>query len=272
MNPLNRALADATERLKPTSDTARLDAELLLAHALDIERDVLLLAAPIGPAPAHFRDLVERRAEGEPVAYITGRRAFWNIELLVGPGALIPRPDSETLIAAAIGHFGGSDGPKRILDLGTGPGTLLLAALDQWPSATGLGIDASEEALGYARANARRLGLASRAELRIGDWAQGINETFDLVLINPPYVAEAAELGPGVAEYEPAEALFAGPDGLDDYRRLAPVIGRLIAPGGLAAIEIGHDQAVSAAQLFDAAGHDVRLSHDLAGRARALLI
>ena len=240
--------------------------------ALDVEREVLLLAPPIGPAPAHFADLVERRAEGEPVAYITGKRAFWNIELSVGPGALIPRADSETLIAAAIGHFAGTDGPKRILDLGTGPGTLLLAALDQWPEATGVGIDASEQALGYARANARRLGLATRAELKIGDWADGIAETFDLILINPPYVAEEAELGPGVAEYEPAEALFAGADGLDDYRRLAPEIGRLIAPYGLAAIEIGHDQAVSAARLFEAAGHQVRLSLDLAGRARALLI
>ena len=272
MNPLNRALAQATERLRPTSDTARLDAELLLAHALDIEREVLLLAPPEGPAPAVFSALVDRRAAGEPVAYITGKRAFWNIELAVGPGALIPRPDSETLIAAAIAHFAGTDGPKRILDLGTGPGTLLLAALDQWPEATGLGIDASEEALGYARANARRLGLASRAELRLGDWAEGIDERFDLVLINPPYVADAAELGPGVAEYEPAEALFAGPDGLDDYRRLAPQIGRLLETAGLSAIEIGADQAASAAALFEAAGHQVRLSHDLAGRARALLI
>ena len=272
MNPLSRALADAAEKLRKTSDTAWLDAELLLAHALDIERDVLLLAPPTGPAPARFAELVARRAEGEPIAYITGKRAFWNIELAVGPGALIPRPDSETLIAAAIGHFAGTDGPQRILDLGTGPGTLLLAALDQWPDATGLGIDASDEALGYARANARRLGLAPRAELRLGDWAAGIDERFDLLLINPPYVAEEAELGPGVAEYEPAEALFAGPDGLDDYRRLAPEIGRLIAPGGLAAIEIGHNQATSAAALFEAAGHDVRLSHDLAGRARALLI
>ena len=272
MNPLSRALADAAEKLRKTSDTAWLDAELLLAHALDIERDVLLLAPPTGPAPASFAELVARRAEGEPIAYITGKRAFWNIELAVGPGALIPRPDSETLIAAAIGHFAGTDGPKRILDLGTGPGTLLLAALDQWPDATGLGIDASDEALGYARSNARRLGLSSRAELRLGNWADGIDERFDLLLINPPYVAEQAELGPGVAEYEPAEALFAGPDGLDDYRRLAPEIGRLVAGGGLAAIEIGHDQAESAAALFTAAGHDVRLSHDLAGRARALLI
>ncbi len=272
MNPLNRALADATDKLRATSDTARLDAELLLAFAFDIERDVLLLAPPSGPAPAKFADLVARRAEGEPIAYITGKRAFWNIELAVGPGALIPRPDSETLIAAAIGHFTGSEGPRRILDLGTGPGTLLLAALDQWPAATGIGIDASNDALNYARANAKRLGLAPRADLRLGNWADGIVERFDLVLINPPYVAEEAELGPGVAEYEPAEALFAGPDGLDDHRRLAPIVGRLIAQGGLAAIEIGHDQADSAATLFANAGHGVRLSFDLAGRARALLI
>jgi release factor glutamine methyltransferase len=272
VRPLDRALADATDILRKSSDTARLDAELLLAHALDIEREILLLAPPQGPPPAHFADLVARRAEGEPIAYITGKRAFWNIELAVGPGALIPRPDSETLIAAAIDHFAGTGGPRRILDLGTGPGTLLLAALDQWPNATGLGIDASDTALDYARANARRLGLAPRAELRIGNWADGIDERFDLVLINPPYVAETAELGSGVAEFEPAEALFAGPDGLDDYRRLAPTIGRLIAAGGLAAIEIGHDQANSASALFEAAGHCVRLSHDLGGRARALLI
>ena len=176
------------------------------------------------------------------------------------------------MIATAISHFAGTEGPRRILDLGTGPGTLLLAALDQWPAATGLGIDASDQALDYARANARRLGLAQRAELRLSNWADGINERFDLLLINPPYVAEEAELGPGVAEYEPAEALFAGPDGLDDYRRLAPEIGRLIAPGGLTAIEIGHDQAASAAAIFEAAGHDVRLSYDLTGRERALLI
>lgn len=272
MSRLNRTLDSATEKLRATSDTARLDAELLLAYALDIERDVLLLAPPDGPAPAKFADLVARRAEGEPIAYITGKRAFWNIELNVGPGALIPRPDSETLIAAAITHFAGTDGPRRILDLGTGPGTLLLASLDQWPAATGIGVDASEQALNYARANAKRLGLAPRADLRLGDWADGIAERFDLVLINPPYVAEQAELGPGVAEYEPAEALFAGPDGLNDYRRLAPTVGRLVAKGGLAAIEIGHDQADSATALFAAAGHDVRLSHDLAGRARALLI
>lgn len=272
MKPVNRALASATGQLKSTSDTARLDAELLMAHALGVERETLLLSPPDGPIPDGFAMLLERRLAGEPIAYITGKRAFWNIELEVGPGVLIPRPDSETLLVAAIEHFGNGAGPRRILDLGTGPGTLLLAALDQWPRASGLGVDSSEAALIYARANAKRLGLAGRAEFRSGDWAEGITERFDLVLINPPYVAADAELAPGVAEHEPPEALFAGPEGLDDYRRLAPEVGRLIAPGGLAAIEIGADQAESVGALFEAEGHRPRLARDLAARPRAILI
>ena len=272
MTAIARALSRATQQLSATSDTPRLDAELLMAHALGIERDALLLSRQDGVVPAVYPSFIERRRVGEPVAYITGRRAFWNIELEVGPGALIPRPDSETLIVAAIEHFAGSAGPKRILDLGTGPGTLLLAALDQWPRATGLGIDSSEAALGYARANARRLGLASRAQFRLGDWARGVSETFDLVLINPPYVADSAELAREVAEHEPAEALFAGSEGLDEYRRLSPEVGRLIASGGLAAIEIGHDQAEAVREMLEAEGLKPRLARDLAGRPRAMLI
>ena len=272
MKALQRALADAARTLAPGSDTARLDAELLMAEALGIDRDRLLLSPPDRPVPERFWAMVERRRSGEPVAYITGRRAFWNIELHVGPGVLIPRPDSETLIAAALEHFEGAGPPARILDLGTGPGTLLLAALDLWPKATGLGIDVSRRALSYAAANARRLGLDGRAEWRLGDWAVGVEECFDLILCNPPYVATDAPLGPGVAEHEPAEALFAGPQGLDDYRRIAPEVGRLLCPTGLAAIEIGHDQGETAAALFRAQGLDVTLAHDLAGRSRALLI
>jgi release factor glutamine methyltransferase len=267
-----RALGRATEQLGKTSDTPRLDAELLMAAALGIGRDRLILDNPKGDAPPAFFDFVERRRAGEPVAYITGQRAFWTIDLEVGPGALVPRPDSETLIAAATEHFAGTLGPKRVLDLGTGPGTLLLAALDEWPKATGIGIDASEVALAYARRNAVRLGMQDRAELRVGDWAKGIDERFDLILCNPPYVAANAETGPGVADYEPAEALFAGPEGLDDYRRLAPEIGRLLAPGGLAAIEIGCDQAESAASLFEAEGLSLSVAEDLGGRPRAVLI
>ena len=270
MSSIPRALGRATEQMSKISDTPRLDAELLMAHALGIGRDRLILDDPRGEAPATFAELVERRRAGEPVAYITGHRAFWTIDLEVGPGVLVPRPDSETLIAAAVEYF--ESPPKRILDLGTGPGTLLLAALDEWPEATGLGIDASEAALDYARRNAARLGLANRAEFRIGDWAKEIDQRFDLILCNPPYVAEGAEIGPGVADYEPPEALFAGPEGLDEYRRLAPQVSRLLAPHGLAAIEIGFDQAESVAALFEAQGYRPDLARDLAGRPRALLL
>lgn len=272
MTAIPRALGRATEQLGRTSDTPRLDAELLMAAALGIGRDRLILDNPKGQAPDTFFDFVDRRSRGEPIAYITGHRAFWTIDLEVGPGALVPRPDSETLIAAAVEHFAGSAGPKHILDLGTGPGTLLLAALDEWPQATGLGIDASEAALGYARRNADRLGVGDRASFRVGDWATGIVERFDLILCNPPYVAEGAETGRGVRDYEPAEALFAGPEGLDAYRRLAPQVGRLLASGGLAAIEIGFDQAESVGQLFREEGLDPEVAVDLGGRPRALLI
>ena len=272
MTAISRALSRATEQLGRTSDTPRLDAELLMAAALGIGRDRLILDAPKGDAPAAFLDYVERRKSGEPVAYITGHRAFWTIDLEVGPGALIPRPDSETLIAAAVEHFAGTSGPNNILDLGTGPGTLLLAALDEWPGATGIGIDASPVALSYARRNADRLGLSERAEFRLGDWANDIHQRFDLILCNPPYVASGAQTGPGVADYEPPEALFAGSDGLDDYRRLAPQIGGILAKGGLAAIEIGFDQAESASELFAAQGHRPMIVHDLGNRPRALIL
>jgi release factor glutamine methyltransferase len=216
--------------------------------------------------------MVRRRSEGEPVAYITGRRAFWNIELHVGPGVLVPRPDSEVLIASAIEHFEGSAGPKRILDLGTGPGTLLLAALDIWPDATGLGIDVSRQALSYASANARRLGFEARLKLMQGNWAAGLVERFDLILCNPPYIAEDAELGPGVREYEPDEALFAGREGLDAYRELAPQLPRLLSKSGLAAIEIAPDQAEAVTSLLARDGLGVKVADDLAARNRAILL
>ena len=272
MKPIARALGDSTRQLSETSDTPRLDAELLMAEALHIDRDRLILNPPDREPPKRFWTMVKRRKKGEPVAYITGRRAFWNIELHVGPGVLIPRPDSEVLIASAIEHFEDTPGPKRILDLGTGPGTLLLAALDLWPEATGLGIDSSRRALSYAAANSRRLGLEKKAKLKIGDWASGIDEKFDLILCNPPYVAEGEPLGAGVAEHEPEEALFAGPEGLDSIRRLAPEIPRLLAPGGLAAVEIGPGQAKAAAKLLKRNGFAARTVKDFGGRDRAILL
>jgi release factor glutamine methyltransferase len=272
VKPVARALDDATRQLSQTSDTPRLDAELLMAEALHIDRDRLLLSPPDRAVPKRFAKMVERRLKGEPVAYITGRRAFWNIDLHVGPGVLVPRPDSEVLIASAIEHFGDSPGPERILDLGTGPGTLLLAALDIWPRATGLGIDVSRSALSYASANARRLGFDDRLRLKLGNWAEGVNERFDLILCNPPYVAEDAELGPGVREFEPDEALFAGKSGLDAYRALAPQLPKLLNPEGLAAVEIGYDQADAVTPLLARDGLEARVANDFADRPRAVLL
>ncbi len=271
MKPIARALGEAARKLSDTSDTARLDCELLMAEALGIDRDRLILDPPGREPPERFWTMVERRIAGEPVAYITGRRAFWNIELHVGPGVLIPRPDSEVLIASAIDHFEGR-APKRILDLGTGPGTLLLAALDLWPDATGIGVDASRRALSYAAANSRRLGFEKRARLRLGDWAQGIAETFDLVLCNPPYVADDEQIDAAVAKHEPEEALFAGPEGLDSIRHLAPEMPRLLAADGLAAVEIGPTQSAAAVSALQRDGLGARVATDLAGRDRAVLL
>lgn len=272
MKPIARALAEAARQLDDSSDSARLDSELLMAEALHIDRDKLILSPPDREVPDRFWEMVGRRKAGEPVAYITGRRAFWNIELHVGPGVLVPRPDSEVLIASAIEHFEGTSGPRRILDLGTGPGTLLLAALDVFPDAMGLGIDVSRHAMSYAAANARRLGFEARVKFKLGNWAQGITETFDLILCNPPYVAEGAELGAGVREFEPDEALFAGAEGLDAYRALAPQLPRLLNKGGLAAVEIGYDQAEAVSALLARDGLQSRVAQDLASRDRALLL
>ena len=265
---MRRALAEAAARFG-FSATARLDAELLMAHAAGIDRNRLLLDLD-RPVPPGFATLVERRAAHEPVAYIIGTRGFWTLDIAVGPGVLVPRADSETLIVAAQAHFG-SGMPASVLDLGTGPGTLLLAALDEWP-AEGLGVDRSACAIGYARANAAASGMAERARFLVGDWASAIDARFDLVLANPPYVGTAEPLPREVREHEPAEALFAGADGLDACRVLAPQLGRLIAPGGCAAIEIGHEQGARAAALFAAQGLSVGVRRDLGGRERCLLV
>jgi release factor glutamine methyltransferase len=263
------SLAEAARHLTPVSDTPRLDAELLMAHALGISRDALLLGHLDDPVPPGFPALLARRLVHEPVAYITGTRAFWSIELRVGPGVLVPRPDSETLIEAAVTHFAGRP-PARILDLGTGPGTLLLAALAEWPEAHGLGIDASERALEYAEDNAIDLEMEERARFKPGDWAKDLHGRFDLILCNPPYIETGARLPAGVRDHEPADALFAGPDGLDAYRVLAPQIARLLAPGGIACIEVGAGQAEAVAAMLAEQGLRTGLRNDLAGIARCV--
>ncbi|HWI86288.1 MAG TPA: peptide chain release factor N(5)-glutamine methyltransferase [Sphingomonas sp.] len=264
------ALNDATRRLAATSDTPRLDAELLMAHASGLSRERLLLGGCDGDVPATFDAFIERRAAHEPVAYITGHREFWTIHLAVGPDVLIPRADSETLIEAAVEHFANRS-PTRVLDLGTGSGALLLAALAQWPSATGIGIDASAAAIEIARHNARKLGIDERTQFTVGGWEHaGIGGPYDLVLCNPPYVGLSEALPADVILYEPASALFAGTDGLDDYRRIAPLLS--LPDGGVACIEIGASQAGAVSALFEAEGFLTHVKTDLGGHDRCLIV
>ncbi|MES3056152.1 peptide chain release factor N(5)-glutamine methyltransferase [Sphingomonas faeni] len=262
------AIATAAARLT-FSATPRLDAELLMAHALGVERNAILLDPDRYTVPESFAALVERRLSHEPIAYITGTRGFWSIDLAVGPGALVPRADSETLLIAAQKHFAGQ-APTTVLDLGTGPGTLLLAALDEWP-AQGLGVDYSPQALDYARANAVTLGMTDRARFIRGSWASAIAGQFDLILANPPYIATDEQLPAEVHDHEPHAALFAGRDGLDDYRILAEQLPALIAPGGAAVIEIGSTQATSVTALLKAQSLHVALHHDYGNNPRALV-
>jgi release factor glutamine methyltransferase len=269
---LSHWLRDAAARLAAVSDTPRLDAELIAAHAAGLERGEMLLRLSDLAVPVEADALLARRLAHEPVAHITGTRDFWTLSLKVSPDVLIPRPDSETLIEAALGHFAGRAGPRRILDLGTGSGALLLAALSEWPQATGLGIDISAGALAVAQENAQRCGLADRADFVAGDWAQDLDGRFDLILCNPPYIEADAVLAPEVADHEPHGALFAGADGLDCYRRLAPGMARLLETGGIALFEIGHDQGRAVSALFAAEGFAPVLHHDLGGRDRGVSI
>ena len=263
------ALRAGATKLALTSESPRLDAEVLMAHALGISRDQLILRYLDCAMPARFERLIERRQAHEPVAYITSKRDFWTLTLAVSPAVLIPRPDSETLIEAAIAHFG-TAGPRRIVDLGTGSGALLLAALSVWPDATGIGVDRSTAALHVARDNAVRLGFSGRAEFVQSNWCAALMGKFDLILCNPPYVEAHAVLRPDVANYEPGSALFAGNDGLDDYRQIIPQLGTILASAGTAILEIGSGQAESVKALAQSEGFAVSETRDLGGVVRCL--
>lgn len=255
----------------------RLDARLLLAHALGVtsEKLVSLSARILSEAEqSTFFDLLQRRCAGEPVSRLTGRREFWSLEFAITPDVLDPRPDSETVVEAVLGALQGRAAP-RIVDLGTGSGCLLLALLSERPDATGLGIDISAGACRVAAGNARRLGLDGRATFACMDWNGAIGrERFDVVVSNPPYIADAEIEGLAleVARHDPRGALSGGTDGLDAYRRLAPVSAALLGAGGVVAMEIGIGQGPAVERLFAARGLVLREARrDLAGIERCLL-
>lgn len=265
------AIREAAEALEGKSDTARLDAELLMAHLLGVTRSDLILRHMREEVVEGYAHLIMRRMRGEPVAYITGTQDFYGHTLRVTPDVLIPRGDSEVLVEAAAKA---RPHARRVLDCGTGSGALLLAVLAELPEAEGVGIDSSPGALAVAMDNAEALGLATRAAMKLADWhqpgwADDLGQ-FDLILANPPYVEEAAELDSSVRDHEPASALFSGPEGLDDYRVLVPQLPSLMAAGGAAFVEIGHQQAEAVSALAAAAGLAAKLHRDLAGRPRVL--
>jgi release factor glutamine methyltransferase len=274
MTGLASVLREATAALEGISPTPRLDAELLLAHALGIDRSAMLLQQHGLSVPDSYSGLLARRVADEPVAYITGVQAFWDLELCVTPDVLIPRADSETLLQAAIDWFGENNAPMRIADLGTGSGALLLAALSIFPNAKAVGIDISAKALAVASDNANRTRFADRVQFELRDWtkagwADGLGQ-FDLILCNPPYIEDGFTLAPMVAAHEPHGALFAGADGLDDYRILVPSLRALLNSCGVAFFEIGYNQAQAVQKLGAEAGFLTELHHDLAGNPRAI--
>jgi len=244
-----------------------------MAHALHVSRSDLLLRHMQDAVPRAFAALVTRRSQAEPVAYITGVQEFYGRDFIVTADVLIPRGDSETIVEAALGA---APAPARVLDCGTGSGALLLSVLAERPMAEGVGVERSLAALAVAAANAGALHMAARAHMlhrnwNDGGWTQDLGR-FDLILANPPYVEADAMLDASVRDYEPAEALFAGPDGLDDYRVLIPQLPGLLSETGLAVLEIGATQQASVARIAEQSGFSVQCHKDLAGRPRASVL
>jgi release factor glutamine methyltransferase len=275
MSTVAETLRTGTARLAAAGvDGAARDARLLMAEALGLAPGRLVLALPdaiaAGPAQA-FDAMVTERTRRRPVSQILGRRSFWGRDFEVTADVLDPRPETETLIAAALG----GPPPASILDLGTGSGAILLTLLAEWPGATGFGIDTSTATLAVAERNAARFGLAARAVFRRGDWLENLEGRYDLIVCNPPYIAFDAlhELSADVREWEPHAALTPGPTGLESYHAIAPRLAGHLASGGRALFEIGAGQAEVASAVFAAAGFGhIEVHRDFDGRERVIAL
>jgi release factor glutamine methyltransferase len=255
----------------------RHEARLILALALGIEPATVLgwPERAVQPALAAAAEaLIARRASGEPVSRLRGKREFWSLDFALSPDTLDPRPDSETLIVAALADIADRDARLRVVDFGTGTGCLLLALLSELPRATGIGIDISPGAVAMAQRNAEALGLANRANFRVGGWDTGIGGPADVILSNPPYISSSEIWGlpPEVLAFDPQAALDGGPDGLSAYRALGAAIRGLLVLAGNAYIEIGTGQGLQVARILGEAGLRVTaIRRDLADIERCVI-
>lgn len=257
---------------------AALDARLLVAHVLGPDASTIVLeaeSAVAGNEVARALALAERRIAGEPIARIVGEKEFWSLTFRLSPATLVPRPDSETVVEAALASLrGGRDSPLSILDLGTGSGAILIALLSELPNARGLGVDCSFEAAATARDNAERLGFAGRAAFAVGDWAAALGRRFDLVVANPPYIESAVIPGLPleVRGHDPHVALDGGADGLGAYRAIVGSLRGFLAPKGLTVLEIGAGQADAVRTIAHVNGFAAETAKDLAGVDRVVLL
>jgi release factor glutamine methyltransferase len=262
-------------------DSPELDAHVLVGYALGLNRTALLSNTDrkLNAVEADtIAALKARRLAREPIARITGRKEFWSLEFAVTPATLVPRPETETVVEAALATVdanGSRAAPLRLLDLGTGSGVLLVALMSELPHAVGIGTDMSRAALAAARANAARHGVGDRAHFVASDFGAALAGSFDVVVANPPYVASGtiAALAPEVRDHDPALALDGGSDGLAAYRAIAADIGRLLAPSGMLVTELGAGQCKAVARLFAERGLVIRCTvNDFAGIPRALTV
>ena len=278
MPTLEEALHHTAKRLSQVGiDTAALDASLLLERATGKSRLEFILDAEDeldADAAEYLEELVQKRLEREPIAYILGEKEFWGLPFKVRPGVLIPRPDSETLIATILTFLPDKNLEMKIADIGVGSGCLLLTLLHEYPKAVGYGLDISPTALSVAADNAQALGVADRVTLSKGDGAAGLKEEVSIFISNPPYISstEIEELDKDVKDYEPMQALHGGEDGLDMYRSLIPQAYDKLHSGGLLVFEIGHTQKQSVTALLkEEQWQDVACYQDLAERDRIIV-
>jgi release factor glutamine methyltransferase len=273
MNILNSAI----QRLRKAGiGSPSLEARLLLAHALKLRQEDVIAGNFVLSADSveRFETSLQRRIERTPLAYILGKREFWSMEFAVGSGVLVPRPESETLVEAALERFPDASAALDVLDLGTGSGCLMLAFLSERPCAKAVGLDISPDALAFAERNTAALGFTQRVELIRGGWEAAPERRFDVVFANPPYIADGIieKLDHDISRYEPRLALSGGVDGLDAYRRIAAILPNRLKPAGLAFVELGEGQLEAVTRMFHTAGLEVNGTFcDLASIPRCLV-